>query len=122
MTKKHLSGVPPVFAQKNKAQVQEELAKLQNAPVDAKEFERVKTQLRANRVQSMQGSLSRARMLAQYEVTDGKAELINTELDAMLAVMPAQIQAAAKKYLIPEKRVVMEIQPAPPTQGQKEGN
>ena len=40
----------------------------------------------------------------------------------MLAVTPAQIQAAAKKYLIPEKRVVLEIQPAPPTQGQKEGN
>jgi predicted Zn-dependent peptidase len=101
-------------------QLQEEIAKLQNTPVDAKELDRVKTQLRASRVQGMQGSLSRARMLAQYEVTDGKAELINTELDAMLAVTPAQIQAAAKKYLVPEKRAMLEIQPAPPAAPQKE--
>jgi predicted Zn-dependent peptidase len=104
------------------SQVQEEIGKLQNAPVDSKEFERVKTQLRANRVQSMQSSLSRARMLAQYEVFDGKAELINTELDAMLAVTPAQVQAAAKKYLVPEKRAVLEIQPSGSSQEQKEGN
>src|SRR5262245_5871677 len=102
------------------AQLQEELAKLQNTPVDAKELDRVKTQLRANRVQGLQGSLSRARMLAQYEVTDGKAEFINTEMDAMLAVTPAQIQAAAKKYFVPEKRAVLEIQPAPPAEAQKE--
>jgi predicted Zn-dependent peptidase len=101
-------------------QLQEEIAKLQNTPVDAKELDRVKTQLRASRVQGMQGSLSRARMLAQYEVTDGKAELINTELDAMLAVTPAQIQAAAKKYLVPEKRAMLEIQVAPPAEPQKE--
>ena len=103
-------------------QVQQEIAKLQSAPVDSKEFERVKTQLRANQVQSIQSSLSRARMLAQYEVFDGKAELINTELDAMLAVTPAQVQAAAKKYLVPEKRVVLDIQPEQGAQGQKEGN
>jgi len=30
-----------------------------------------------------------------------------------LNVTPAQIQAAAKKYLVPEKRAVLEIQPAP---------
>ncbi len=94
-------------------QVQEEIAKLQNEPVDAKELERVKTQLRANRIQGLQSSLSRARALAQYEIADGNPELINTELDAMLAVTPAQIQAAAKKYFTPDKRAVLEIQPAP---------
>ena len=107
-------------------QVQEEIAKLQNTPVEAKELERVKTMLRSNAIQAMQGSLSRARTLAQYAVADGNPELINTELDAMLAVTPAQIQAAAKKYLTPERRAVMEIAPAPNAQPgaggpQKEG-
>ena len=92
-------------------QIQDEITKLQNGPVDAKELERVKAQLRANRVKELQSSLSRARSLAQYELADGKPELINTELDAMLAVTPAQVQAAAKKYLTPEKRVVLEIVP-----------
>jgi zinc protease len=102
-------------------QVQEELAKLQKEPIPAKDLERVKTQLRASRIQQLQGSLSRARALAQYEVADGNPELLNTELDTMLAVTPEQIQAAAKKYFTTDKRVVLEIQPAPqaaPKEGQ----
>ncbi len=104
-------------------QVQEEIARLQTTPVDAKELERVKTMIRADAIKSLQGSLSRARMLAQYAVTDGNPELINTELDAKLAVTPAQIQAAAKKYLTPDKRAVLEIVPAPggPGAGGPEG-
>jgi zinc protease len=97
-------------------QVQEEIAKLQNEPVDAKELERVKTQLRAQRIRELQGSLSRARALAQYALTDNDPGLINTELDAMMAVTPAQIQAAAKKYLTPDRRAVLQIQPAPRAQ------
>ena len=81
-------------------QVQEEIAKLQNQPLDAKELERIKTQLRATRIRELQSSLSRARALAQYAIADGNPELINTELDAMLAVTPAQVQAAAKKYFV----------------------
>ena len=94
-------------------QLQEEITRLQATPVDAKEFDRVKTQLRANAINQMQGSLSRARTLAQYAITDGDPALINTELDAMLAVTPAQVQAAAKKYLTPDRRAILEIQPAP---------
>ncbi len=94
-------------------QVQEEIAKLQNAPIDAKELERVKTQVRAGAIKEMQSSQARAQALAQFELADGDASLINTELDRVLAVTPAQIQAAAKKYLVPERRAVLEIQPAP---------
>jgi predicted Zn-dependent peptidase len=93
-------------------QVQEELAKLQKEPLPAKYLDRIKTQLDANRIQGLQSSLSRARALAQYEIADGKPELINTEMEAILAVTPEQIQAAAKKYFTTDKRVVLEIQPA----------
>jgi zinc protease len=102
-------------------QIQDEVTRLQNEPVDAKELDRVKTQLRAARVKEVQSSLSRARALAQYEIADGNPELINTELDKMLAVTPGQIQAAAKKYLVPEKRSVLEIRPSPNSQATKEG-
>jgi len=102
-------------------QVQDEIGKLANAPVEAKEFERVKMELRANRIRELESSLNRARALAQYAL-DGNPALINSELDSMLAVTPAQIQAAAKKYLTADKRAVLEIQPAPAAAGaQKEG-
>ncbi len=104
------------------AQVQDEIAQLQDKPVDAKELARVKTQLRASRLKDLQSSLSRAKTLAQYTVTDNNPQLINTELDAMLAVTPAQIQAAAKKYLMPQNRAILEIQPAPQAGEKKEGN
>jgi predicted Zn-dependent peptidase len=73
-------------------QVQDEIAKLQNQPVDAKELERVKILIRAAEIKSLQSSLSRAKT-------------------------PAQIQAAARKYLTADKRAVLEIQPAPAAQG-----
>jgi zinc protease len=113
---------PNFTAEQIVGQVQDEIAKLANAPVDAKELERIKTQMRANRLRELQSSLARAKALAQYAVADGKPELINTELDAMLAVTPAQIQAAAKKYLTTDRRAVLAIQPAAAGSGeQKEG-
>jgi predicted Zn-dependent peptidase len=94
-------------------QVQGEIAKLQNAPLPAAELDRYKTQLRATMIRQLQSSLSRAQQLGQYEVTDGDASLINTEFDRLLNVTAAQIQEVAKKYLTPEKRAVLSVQPAP---------
>lgn len=104
---------PAFTADQMISQVQDEIAKLQNEPINAKDLERVKTTMRAARIKELQSSMNRARTLAQYSLADGKPELINTELEAMLAVTPAQIQAAARKYLIPERRAVLEIAPAP---------
>jgi predicted Zn-dependent peptidase len=73
----------------------------------------VRTFLRAARIKELQSTLTRATLLAQYEMFDGKPELITSELDNFLAVTPEQMQAAAKKYLVPERRVVLEIVPAP---------
>src|SRR5439155_22250895 len=82
---------PNFTAEQIVSQVQEEFAKLQSQPIDARELERIKTQLRATRIRELQTSLTRAKALAQYTLADGKPELINTELDAMLAVTPAQL-------------------------------
>jgi predicted Zn-dependent peptidase len=95
------------------AQVQDEMNKLADRPIGAAEFQRVKTQMRASFLKDMQSSLSRARALAQFEIADSDAALIDSELGRMLAVTPAQIQAAAKKYLVPARRAVLRIQPAP---------
>jgi zinc protease len=94
-------------------QVQDEIAKLQNTPVSAQELQRVKTLMRAAYIGNLQGSLNRAKALAQFTLADNNPELINTELEKVLAVTPEQIQAVAKKYLTPEKRSVLEIVPGP---------
>ncbi len=94
-------------------QVQDEIEKIQKDGVDPKELERCRTFFRATRIKELQSTLTRARLLAQYEMFDGNPGLITSELDAFLAVTPAQIQDTVKRYLVPEKRVVLEIQPAP---------
>ena len=102
-------------------QAQAELAKIQNEGVDPKELERVKAFVRAARINQIQGSLGRAQLLGQFELFDGDAGWINREMDRFMAVTPEQIQAAAKKYLAPGKRTVLDIVPAPKAQGAKEG-
>jgi zinc protease len=104
---------PKFSAKEIVSQVEEEISKIQRDGVEMKELERARTFLRAARITELQSSLTRARLLAQYEMFDGKPELITTELDTFLSVSPAQIQAMAKKYLVPEKRVALEIAPAP---------
>lgn len=94
-------------------QIQEEIAKLQEAPLPASELERYKTQLRATMIRQLQSSINRAQQLGQYEITDGDASLVNSEFDRVLNVSAEQIQAAAKKYLTPDKRAVLAVKPAP---------
>jgi zinc protease len=95
-------------------QAQEEIGKIQNEGVDPKELERARTLLRSERITSLQSSLRRAQLLGQYEILDGKPELINTDLEKFLAVTSGEMQAAAKKYLTPEHRTVLDILPATP--------
>ncbi len=94
-------------------QAQGEIGKIQKDGVDAKELARVKTYFRASVISRMQSSLQRARMLGQYEMLDGNPDFINTEMASFLAVTPAEIQAAARKYCVPERRFVLEIVPGP---------
>jgi zinc protease len=110
---RRITAIPNFTGDQIVDQVQDEIAKLQNTPVSAQELQRVKTLMRAAYIGNLQGSLNRAKALAQFTLADNNPELINTELEKVLAVTPEQIQAVAKKYLTPEKRSVLEIVPGP---------
>jgi len=113
---------PTFTAQQIADQVQEEIAGIQDRGVDPKELERARTLMRSDRVTGLQSSLRRAQLLGQYELLDGRPELINTDLENFLSVTPAEIQAVAKKYLTPERRAVLEIIPSPDAVGDAEEN
>jgi len=97
-------------------QVQAEIAKVQKDGVDAKELNRIKTLFRASEISRLQTSLARAQLLGQYELIDQNPDFINTEMALFLAVTADQVQAVARKYLVPEKRFVLDIIPAPKTE------
>jgi predicted Zn-dependent peptidase len=86
--------------------------KLAKTPVPAAELEKVKTRVKSSFVFGLQTNLSRAIRLGEYESYYGDARLLARDLNNYLAVTAAEIQAAVKKYLGPERRQVIEVLPA----------
>jgi predicted Zn-dependent peptidase len=110
-------------------QAQEIIDSITEKGVPAEELNRARTFFRSARLHELESALNRAQLLGKYALLDNDPNLINTEMDQLLAVTPAQIQAFAKEYLRPEKRYVLEIAPAPqgpppaaPPAPKKEGN
>jgi zinc protease len=95
-------------------QLQEEIDKIAKEGVDDAELQRVKAMLRFQKVTGLQSSLERAKLLGQYELLDGKPEMVDQDFTNLFAVTSSQIQAVAKKYLTAARRDVLAIQPAPP--------
>jgi predicted Zn-dependent peptidase len=104
-------------------QVQGEIDQIAQKGVDAAELERIKAVLRYQKITGLESSLSRAKLLGQYELLDGKPEMMDQDFTNLFAVTSTQIQDVAKKYLTATRRDVLMIQPAPPPQqpAQKEG-
>lgn len=96
------------------AQVQEEIDRVVSGGVDSKELARVKAVLRYDKIAGLQSSLARARLLGQYELLDGKPEMIDRDFTRLFEVTSAQMQEAAKNYLTAGRRDVLIIQPTPP--------
>ena len=54
-------------------------------------------------------------LLACFTLFDGQPQLVNTILDGFLAVTTEQIQAAARKFLLPQNRAIVFRKPAAKT-------
>ncbi|MDQ3710611.1 MAG: insulinase family protein [Acidobacteriota bacterium] len=82
-----------------------------NGPT-AEEMQKLHNQLLNDTVRSHQSSLARAQSIAEYTLYDGDPTLVNSELDVLLKVTPAQIKDAVNKHLNTENRVLLDIVPA----------
>jgi predicted Zn-dependent peptidase len=105
---------PNYRAQQIADEIQQEIDRIAKDGVDARELDRVKAVLRYAKISGLQSSLGRAQLLGQYELLDGKPDMVDQDFTNLFKVTSAQIQAAAKKYLTMERRDVLVIQPAPP--------
>jgi predicted Zn-dependent peptidase len=110
---------PTFQAQQIVDQFQEEIDRIAKDGVDEKELSRVKSVLRYGKITGLQSSMERAKLLGQYELLDGKPEMVDQDFTNLFTVTSEQMQAAAKKYLTAARRDVMVIQPA---LAAKEGN
>ena len=82
-----------------------------NGPT-AEEIEKLQNQLVNDTVRMRQSSMNRAQSIAEYALYDGDPNVINTELDELLAITPEQIRQAVEKYLNTENRSLLDVVPA----------
>ncbi|HUF48222.1 MAG TPA: hypothetical protein VMM93_10430, partial [Vicinamibacterales bacterium] len=110
------SADPPAVAlAKLKALVDEELEKLRQEQPDAREVERALNQVEAsfyNRIERVGGFGGKADQMNGYYVMTGNPDYFNEDLSRYLALDPGDVQAAVRRWLVPDRRVEITIVPA----------
>jgi zinc protease len=76
------------------------------------EMQKLQNQLINDAVRTRQSAMSRAQQLAEFMLYDGDPNLINTELEELLAITPDQIRAAASEFLDTANRALLDVVPA----------
>lgn len=88
-----------------------EIEKLKNEPVSSEELDRVKTQMQASLLRSLDSNKGMARQLVEYEAKTGSWENLFTQIEAIAAVTADDIQRVAKSTFTEENRTIGRITP-----------
>ena len=86
-----------------------ELDRLKREPVEVKELEKAKNQLKADLLRNLSTNSGLAGMLSYYETVAGDWRYITTFLDFLEKVTPEDVMATAKKYLTRRNRTVAKL-------------
>ena len=96
----------------------EVIRELQEKGIAADELDPVKVKFRSDYYSMLEGGMGSymprfglMHYLACFTLFDGDPNRVNTILDGFLAVTPAQVQAAARKYLVPQNRAIVVRKP-----------
>lgn len=96
-----------------------ELEKLKTTPVSDQELEKAKNQIlhdlfASSSYESLQRSLGRAELLAEYACFFGDPSLIDKDLEAYLKVSPADVQRVAGKIFTKSGATIVDVEPQGP--------
>ncbi len=95
--------------------VDEEVARLIAEGPTEREIQRARNAIEAAFIQGMQTNLGRANLLNSYATFTGDPGYLERDFARYSAVTPASVQAAARRYLVPN-RVVLSVVPQGQTQ------
>ncbi|CAN5438215.1 hypothetical protein BH20ACI1_BH20ACI1_22080 [soil metagenome] len=84
-----------------------ELKKIQEKPVSAKELEKAKNQLITQTLRSRENNDGKAIAIERAVAYQGDPTAVNSEIQKLQAVTPADIQRVMKKYFTDKNRVVI---------------
>ena len=89
-----------------------EIDRLKTEPVKPEELERVKTQLKAGLLRTLDSNMGMARILAEYDAKTGSWRNIFEELSKLETITPEDIQRVAQKTFTAENRTIGRLIPA----------
>ena len=92
--------------------IQKEIHDLSALGPTAEEMEKIENQLINDSVRMRQSSMSRAQSIAEFALYDGDPQIVNTDLDDLLAVTAEQIRHAVGVYLNTDNRALLDVVPA----------
>ena len=90
------------------SEIDEEVLKMQTTLISEKAYQKLQNQFENNYVDSNSSVEGIANSLARYNVLYGNTNLINTEIDIYRSITREEIRDVAKKYLNPNKRLILE--------------
>lgn len=93
------------------AEIDKLIDEVKNELVPEREFQKLKNQIESNFIAGYSSVESIAESLADYHVYFGNANLINTEIERYRKVTREDLMKVAKKYLVPENKVVLTYRP-----------
>ncbi len=89
--------------------IMQEILDISENGVTAAEMEKIQNQLLNDTIRVRQSSMARAQSIAEFALYDGKPELINSELDDLLAISREQIKDNVAKFLNTENRTLLDV-------------
>ncbi|MBX3294288.1 MAG: insulinase family protein [Acidobacteria bacterium] len=78
----------------------------------ADEMQKLHNQLLNDSVRLRQSSMARAQQIAEYALYDGDPNLINRELEELLAIRPDEIRKVVSEFLNTDNRSLLDVVPA----------
>ena len=99
------------------AAIEREIARIQEESVTEQELERAKVATEAGRVQGLKSNLGQAFRIANSVFLSGGLGYMQEYEDRINAVTAGQVQEAARKYLRPQRKVVVEVRTVESTAG-----
>ena len=91
----------------------EQVDRVRNQLVDESELERIRTQLIAGKVYELDSVYAQAMLIGRLETVGLGWPLAYEYVEQLNSVTPEQVQAVARKYLIPENLTVARLEPQP---------
>jgi zinc protease len=111
--------VPGKTVESLEAAVYQEIDRVKNGPIEDWEIEKARNNAKRAVVGGLTSSLQRAMQLAAFAGTFGDVNLINQRVDRIMKVTAADVQRAARTFLVTENRTVVVTTPKAATRSQE---